>query len=60
MVATVLEYQYAVVMMAGGLGTRLSAYTNILPKPLIPIGEEEWFDMGRFDELEKMKAKLVH
>ena len=25
--------------MAGGLGTRLSPYTNILPKPLIPIGE---------------------
>lgn len=28
-----------VVMMAGGLGTRLYPYTNILPKPLIPIGE---------------------
>lgn len=28
-----------VVIMAGGLGTRLSPYTNILPKPLIPIGE---------------------
>lgn len=28
-----------VVVMAGGKGTRLSPYTNILPKPLIPIGE---------------------
>lgn len=28
-----------VVMMAGGLGARLSPYTNILPKPLIPIGD---------------------
>lgn len=28
-----------VVIMAGGLGTRLSPYTNILPKPLIPIGD---------------------
>lgn len=28
-----------VVMMAGGMGTRLFPYTNILPKPLIPIGE---------------------
>lgn len=28
-----------VVIMAGGRGTRLSPYTNILPKPLIPIGE---------------------
>lgn len=28
-----------VVIMAGGMGTRLSPYTNILPKPLIPIGD---------------------
>ena len=28
-----------VVIMAGGYGKRLSPYTNILPKPLIPIGE---------------------
>lgn len=28
-----------VVMMAGGLGTRLYPYTKILPKPLVPIGE---------------------
>ena len=28
-----------IVIMAGGLGTRLSPYTNILPKPLIPIGD---------------------
>lgn len=27
------------VIMAGGRGTRLSPYTNILPKPLIPIGD---------------------
>lgn len=28
-----------VVIMAGGLGKRLQPYTNILPKPLIPIGD---------------------
>ncbi len=28
-----------VVIMAGGSGTRLSPYTNILPKPLMPVGE---------------------
>lgn len=28
-----------VVIMAGGLGTRLYPYTKILPKPLMPIGE---------------------
>ena len=27
-----------VIMMAGGLGTRLLPYTEILPKPLIPVG----------------------
>ncbi len=29
-----------VVIMAGGKGTRLYPYTQILPKPLIPIGEQ--------------------
>ncbi len=33
------ERKIPVVMMAGGLGSRLSPYTNILPKPLIPIGD---------------------
>lgn len=28
------------VVMAGGKGTRLKPYTDILPKPLIPIGEK--------------------
>ena len=28
-----------VVLMAGGLGTRLKPITNIIPKPLIPIGD---------------------
>lgn len=28
------------VIMAGGKGTRLKPYTDILPKPLIPVGEE--------------------
>lgn len=29
-----------VVIMAGGKGTRLAPYTQILPKPLIPIGDK--------------------
>jgi dTDP-glucose pyrophosphorylase len=28
-----------VVIMAGGLGTRLAPFTNVLPKPLIPVGD---------------------
>ena len=26
--------------MAGGKGTRLDPFTRVLPKPLIPIGEQ--------------------
>ena len=28
------------VILAGGLGTRLQAYTNSLPKPMLPLGEK--------------------
>lgn len=28
-----------VVIMAGGLGSRLAPFTNVLPKPLIPVGD---------------------
>ena len=31
------KYHYPVVVMAGGLGTRLYPYTKILPKPLVPV-----------------------
>ncbi|OOO00322.1 MAG: nucleotidyltransferase [Epulopiscium sp. Nele67-Bin004] len=39
-----------VVVMAGGKGTRLYPYTQILPKPLIPIGEKSIIEhiFGRF------------
>ena len=33
------DIEVPVVIMAGGLGTRLSPYTKILPKPLIPVGD---------------------
>lgn len=41
-----------VVIMAGGSGTRLSPFTNILPKPLIPIGDKPIIEliMDRFME----------
>jgi len=41
-------FNLPVVIMAGGFGARLKPLTNVLPKPLIPIGEktmlEEIFD----------------
>ena len=41
-----------VVIMAGGKGTRLYPYTQILPKPLIPIGEKTITEhiMSRFEK----------
>jgi len=42
------QFNLPVVIMAGGFGTRLQPITNVLPKPLIPIGDktmiEEIFD----------------
>lgn len=40
MTAIKLEKQYPVVIMAGGFGTRLKPLTNVIPKPLVPIGEK--------------------
>lgn len=44
----VRKFKLPVVVMAGGLGTRLQPLTKVLPKPLIPIGDktmlEEIFD----------------
>lgn len=34
------QFDVPVVIMAGGLGTRLKPLTNVLPKPLIPIGDK--------------------
>ena len=29
-----------VVILAGGFGTRLSEYTDTIPKPMVPIGKK--------------------
>jgi len=34
------QFNLPVIIMAGGFGTRLKPLTNVLPKPLIPIGEK--------------------
>lgn len=37
--------EVSVVIMAGGKGTRMKPFTNILPKPLIPIGEKSMLEV---------------
>lgn len=42
-----------VVIMAGGKGTRLKPITNVIPKPLVPIGDKTILEviMGQFEEI---------
>ena len=44
------EFDLPIIIMAGGQGTRLRPLTNVLPKPLIPIGEQTMLEdiMDRF------------
>ena len=46
------DFNLPVIIMAGGQGTRLRPLTNVLPKPLIPIGEQTMIEdiMDRFVE----------
>lgn len=46
------SFNLPVIIMAGGKGTRLRPLTNVLPKPLIPIGEQTMMEdiMDRFVE----------
>lgn len=47
-----IEKDIPVIIMAGGLGTRLKPYTEIIPKPLIPIGSKTILE-HIFDKFEK-------
>jgi dTDP-glucose pyrophosphorylase/CBS domain-containing protein len=39
-VRPIQQVNLPVVIMAGGMGTRLAPFTNVLPKPLIPVGQK--------------------
>ena len=45
------QFKTSVVIMAGGLGTRMRPITNVIPKPLIPLGEKSLIEeiMDTFD-----------
>lgn len=55
------ELNIPVVINAGGKGTRLEPYTKILPKPLIPVGEQPIIEhiMGRFLEYGCEKFNVI-
>ena len=39
-----------VVILAGGFGSRLSEFTSVIPKPMVPIGDKPilWHIMNRY------------
>lgn len=48
-----------VVIMAGGKGTRLKPITNVLPKPLIPVGEKTILEVI-MDQFESIGCKKFY
>lgn len=55
------KLEIPVVIMAGGKGTRLYPYTEILPKPLIPIGERTITEhiLERFKQYNCTDIKMI-
>ena len=63
------SYDIPVVIMAGGKGNRLSPLTKIIPKPLIPVGDQTMIEMvmknfqdngfGRFFIIVNYKKELI-
>lgn len=53
------QFDLPVIIMAGGLGTRLKPITNVIPKPLIPIGEKTMLE-HIFDRFSKHGCNSFH
>ena len=47
------KIEFPVVIMAGGKGTRLKPITNVIPKPLIPVGDKTILEeiMDQFESI---------
>lgn len=54
-----IEEDIPVVIMAGGIGTRLKPYTEIIPKPLIPVGSKTILE-HIFDKFEECGCKTKY
>ena len=50
-----------VVILAGGLGSRLKPFTDVIPKPLLPIGEKSVLEIQieRFKQLSTIDTKAT-
>jgi dTDP-glucose pyrophosphorylase len=53
------QFNLPVVIMAGGFGTRLKPITNVIPKPLIPIGEKTMLE-HIFERFSKYGSREFH
>jgi len=47
------------VILAGGLGSRLSPFTQIIPKPLLPVGEKSVLEI-QIDRLKRYNFKEIY
>lgn len=53
------KIELPVVIMAGGKGTRLKPITNVIPKPLVPVGDKTILE-EIMDQFEKMGSKKFY
>ena len=58
-IAPAKQFDLPVIIMAGGKGTRLRPLTNVIPKPLIPIGEKTMLE-HIFDRFYTYGCKTFH
>ncbi len=55
----VIPFDLPVVIMAGGVGSRLRPLTNVLPKPLLPIGEKTMLE-EIFERFERYSCRRFY